>query len=187
MSMLKAVRRVVTGHTARGSSVVLLDGIATNTLANPARPGRGLTDLWVTDRAPAGNAGRADAADGPIKLEPPPKGSVFRFFQIPPEAEDEALSREERERRTAAAFERMGAAATRVDTTRHPAMHKTRTVDYVILLSGEVTMLLDEGEVTLKPFDVVIQRGTNHAWVNRGSLPAVLAGVLIDAEPVQSA
>jgi mannose-6-phosphate isomerase-like protein (cupin superfamily) len=77
----------------------------------------------------------------------------------------------------------MGAAGTRVDTSRHPAMHKTRTVDYVILLSGKVTMLLDEGEVHLEPFDVVIQRGTNHAWVNRGSEPAVLAGILVDAEP----
>ncbi len=182
--MLRPVRRIVTGLNARGRSVVLLDGIATSVLANPARPGRGLTDLWVTDRAPASNVGSADAANRPVRLEPPPKGSVFRFFQISPEAQDDALSPEERERRTAAAFERMGGDATRVDTSRHPAMHKTRTVDYIILLSGEVTMLLDEGEVHLKPFDVVIQRGTNHAWVNRGSEPAVLAGILIDAEPV---
>jgi quercetin dioxygenase-like cupin family protein len=61
-------------------------------------------------------------------------------------------------------------------------MHKTKSVDYIILLSGEVTMLLDEGEVDLKPFDVVIQRGTNHAWVNRGAEPALLAAILIDAE-----
>jgi quercetin dioxygenase-like cupin family protein len=61
-------------------------------------------------------------------------------------------------------------------------MHQTKTVDYVIVLSGEVTMLLDEGEVDLKPFDVVIQRGTNHAWINRGAEPALLVGILIDAE-----
>ena len=72
----------------------------------------------------------------------------------------------------------------RTDTTRHPGMHKTRTIDYVVLLSGEVTMLLDKGEVDLKPFDVVVQRGTSHAWVNKGKEPALLAAVLIDAKPV---
>ena len=61
-------------------------------------------------------------------------------------------------------------------------MHKTRTIDYVVLLSGEVTMLLDKGEVDLKPFDVVVQRGTSHAWVNKGKEPALLAAVLIDAQ-----
>ena len=52
------------------------------------------------------------------------------------------------------------------------------------MLKGEVTMFLDEDEVDLKPFDVVVQRGTNHAWVNKGSEPAVLVAVLIDAEPL---
>ena len=63
-------------------------------------------------------------------------------------------------------------------------MHKTSTVDYIVLLSGEVTMLVDEGEVDLNPGDVVVQRGTNHAWVNRTEQPAVLVAVLVDAEPV---
>jgi quercetin dioxygenase-like cupin family protein len=63
-------------------------------------------------------------------------------------------------------------------------MHKTKTVDYIILLEGEITLLLDEDEVDLKPFDVVIQRGTNHAWINKGSSPALLVAVLIDAEPI---
>ncbi|KKM91021.1 hypothetical protein LCGC14_1232730 [marine sediment metagenome] len=63
-------------------------------------------------------------------------------------------------------------------------MHTTKTVDYIILLQGEVTLLLDEEEVELKPFDVVIQRGTNHAWINKGSTPALLAAILIDAEPL---
>jgi quercetin dioxygenase-like cupin family protein len=63
-------------------------------------------------------------------------------------------------------------------------MHTTRTIDYVILLSGRVTLLLDKGEVDLKPFDVVVQRGTNHGWVNRGTEPALFAAVLIDAKPL---
>ena len=63
-------------------------------------------------------------------------------------------------------------------------MHRTRTVDYIILLQGDVTLVLDQDEVRLKPFDVVVQRGTNHAWRNNGNQPALLAGVLIDALPV---
>jgi len=78
----------------------------------------------------------------------------------------------------------MGAGHNRDPNARHPNMHKTDTVDYIILLQGEVTLILDEGDVDMKPFDVVVQRGTNHAWSNRGTEPAVLAGVLIDAEPV---
>jgi mannose-6-phosphate isomerase-like protein (cupin superfamily) len=114
------------------------------------------------------------------RLEPPPGGSIFRFAAIPPE--DSSISPAERERLTAKMFEQMDAAHCRPDTTRHPAMHKTRTIDYVVLLSGQVTLLLDEGEVDLKPFDVVVQRGTNHAWVNKGKEPALLAAVLIDAQ-----
>jgi mannose-6-phosphate isomerase-like protein (cupin superfamily) len=178
--MLKPVRRIVTGHNEAGRSMMVFDGPSPHTLET--KPGRGLINLWITESTPASNAGHTDAADRPIRAEPPPHGSVMRFFQVAPAAEDAALSAEERERQRAIAFERMGAAHTRVDTTRSPGMHKTKTVDYIILLSGEVTMLLDEGEVDLKPFDVVIQRGTNHAWVNRGSEPALFAGILIDAE-----
>ena len=76
----------------------------------------------------------------------------------------------------------MGAAHERVDTSKHPAMHKTKTIDYIILLSGDVTLLLDEDEVRLKPFNVVVQRGTNHAWVNNGNEPALLIAVLIDSD-----
>jgi quercetin dioxygenase-like cupin family protein len=61
-------------------------------------------------------------------------------------------------------------------------MHKTKTIDYIILLDGDVTLLLDEDEVRLKPFNVVVQRGTNHAWVNNGSEPALLIAVLIDSD-----
>ena len=83
---------------------------------------------------------------------------------------------------TAEAFKKMGAAHHQVDTTRHPAMHKTNTIDYIILLKGDVTLLLDEEEVDLKPFDVVVQRGTNHAWVNNGTDTALFIAVLIDSD-----
>jgi quercetin dioxygenase-like cupin family protein len=61
-------------------------------------------------------------------------------------------------------------------------MHKTESIDYIVLLKGDVSLILDEEEVRLQPFDVVVQRGTNHAWVNHGDEPALLIAVLIDAE-----
>jgi len=106
---------------------------------------------------------------------------VFRYFTVSPEAP--AMTTEQLEQITAMGMASVGAAHCRVDTSRHPAMHKTNTVDYIIIMKGNVTMLVDEGEVDLGPRDVVVQRGTNHAWVNKGSEPALLAAVLIDAEP----
>jgi naringenin degradation protein FdeH len=61
-------------------------------------------------------------------------------------------------------------------------MHRTRTIDYALILSGEIDMLLDDSEVHLKAGDVLIQRGTNHAWVNRGDAPCRVAFILLDAK-----
>ena len=91
---------------------------------------------------------------------------------------------DERRKLVAERFAAMDASDALVDVSRHPAMHKTRTVDYIILLSGKVTLLLDDDEVALEPFDVVVQRGTNHAWVNHGDEEALLIAVLVDAEPI---
>ncbi len=113
-------------------------------------------------------------------LSPPNGGTKFRYFQINPTPE--GVPADLIEAATAEAFEKMGAAHHRVDTTRHPAMHKTKTIDYIILLKGDVTLLLDNEEVDLKPFDVVVQRGTNHAWVNNGNEPALFIAVLIDSD-----
>jgi len=164
-------RRIVTGHDAEGKSIIVSDG--------PPAP---IAEFWVTDSAPADNSTAGDLAAGPRRLEPPPNGSRFRFFMVEPE--DPSVSASQREEMAARRFEAMGASHCRVDTSRHPGMHKTRTVDYIILLSGEVTLLVDKGEVDMKPFDVVIQRGTNHAWVNKGKEAATLVAVLIDAKPV---
>ena len=117
-----------------------------------------------------------------ILLSPEKGGTKFRYFQINPIPEgipDEAI-----EAATAEAFEKIGAAHHRVDTSKNAAMHETDTIDYIILLKGDVTLILDEEEVKLKPHDVVVQRGTNHAWVNNGTEPALLIAVLIDKELV---
>jgi Cupin domain len=167
--MAAQFRRIVTGHDAEGKSIVAIDGLATEFGA-----------YWQTGGAPADNRSTGDAGQLVNALEPPPSGSIFRFATIAPE--DPKLTREEREVATAKMFARIHAEHCRPDTTRDPGMHKTKTVDYVILLSGEVSLMLDRGEVKLKPFDVVVQRGTNHAWINKGKEPAIIAAVLIDAE-----
>ena len=167
--MAREPRRVVTGHDAEGKSVFVIDG--------PPTP---FGAYWLTDSTPVDNRGSGDSGQQVRKLEPPPAGSIFRFAAIPPD--DPSVSREERERRAAKAFAQMEATHCRVDTSRDPGMHKTRTIDYVVLLSGELTLILDKGEVDLKPFDVVVQRGTNHAWINKGKEPALIAAVLIDAK-----
>jgi quercetin dioxygenase-like cupin family protein len=81
-------------------------------------------------------------------------------------------------------FEAANAGHARKSMGRHPSMHRTDSVDYIVLLKGDVTALLDIGEVEMKPFDLLIQRGTNHRWVNHGEEPALLVAVLVDAEPL---
>ena len=69
------------------------------------------------------------------------------------------------------------------DSAKHPTMHKTNSIDYLVVISGEMWMVMEEGEVLLKAGDCIVQRGTNHAWKNKGDKPCLLAAVLIDADP----
>ena len=165
-------RRIITGHDADGRSVVALDG--------PFLDNAPLLEAWAAGEGPVDSRGVADQAAGPSRLCPPPGGSKFRYFTVAPTPD--GVPREALEAAYAEKFAEFGASACRVDTSRHPSMHKTQTLDYIIVLKGEVTLLLDEGEVKLKPFDVVVQRGTNHGWVTDGPEPALLAAILIDAE-----
>jgi hypothetical protein len=179
-------RRIVTGHDAQGRSIIVSDGAPTNVVPNPADSDRGHINFWRTERVPADNTVFADPMAGPpCPLAPPKGGTMFRFFQIAPERNEAGLSAAERNTRMGQMFEAAGAADARVDTRRHPSMHKTDSVDYIVLLKGEVTALLDVGEVKMRPFDVLIQRGTNHGWVNHGEEPALLVAVLVDAESLR--
>ncbi|MGH7948053.1 MAG: cupin domain-containing protein [Candidatus Binataceae bacterium] len=177
--MINERRRVITGHDKDGKSFVAIDGPPGAAIGSG---GAGLGEIWVTDQTPEDNSSSDDRARRPIRLEPPRGGSIFRYFALDPENPN--MSTAEREAAAAAAFKAINGEHCRVDTSRNPGMHTTRTVDYIILLDGEVTLLLDRGEVKLKPFDVVVQRGTNHAWVNHGPKRALLVAVLIDAEPL---
>jgi len=168
---MKPVRRVVTGHRD-GRAVVLFDSAAPN---QKLRQVTGLvsTLLWVTDEAPADISGKADRAAREIGVPPPPNGSIFRVVDFPPESG--ARSRE-------AVLKEMGVADH--GGARHAAMHRTRSVDYAIVIEGAIDMLLDDSEVHLEAGDVLVQQGTNHAWVNRGDRPCRIAFVLIDAQEI---
>ena len=172
---MSPLRRVVTGHTDQGRSTVLMDG------PPPSGPAAADRYLWTTSATPADNRGADDAARTPLRLEPPAGGSVFRVVEFPPQSALAGLSIEQKEAFFRDLFAGMEAAHCRVDTRRSPGMHRTRTLDYVVVLSGEITLLLDEAEVTLRPGDLVVQRGTNHDWIVRGEEPARIAVVMIDA------
>jgi mannose-6-phosphate isomerase-like protein (cupin superfamily) len=178
--MPKPVRRVVTGHNAAGRSIFVMDGPAPHVYCRS--PGSAeVTELWETRGAPADNSGNAEVTDHPFKLAPPKNGSVFRIIEYPPDKERLAALQAQR----AAPDDGSGHGdAFDRGAPRHPGFHKTNSVDYAIVLSGEIYALMDEGEVLLKAGDVLIQRGTNHAWSNRSDKPATLAFVLIDAHAV---
>ena len=176
--MIKPIRRIVTGHNARGRSIFVSDAPSPHVLTLPGRPDFALTDLWASDGAPASNAGSADAAKRRMSLEPPRNGTIFRIVEFPPDAAGGGFDR-------AAAFRAMGAShAMDPDASRHPAMHRTDTVDYAIVLSGEIWALMDEGETLLRAGDTLVQRGTNHAWSNRSDQPCLVAFILVSAAPL---
>jgi mannose-6-phosphate isomerase-like protein (cupin superfamily) len=177
--MPKKIRRVVTGHNEEGKSVIISDDPSPHVLALPGVEDFALTNLWVTDGSPAGNAGYPDAACRPVVLEPPPGGTIFRIVEFPP---DKSLG-EHFDRK--AVFDAMSASsAMDPDASRHPGMHKTATVDYAIVLSGEIYAVMDEGETLLRAGDTLVQRGTNHAWSNRSETPCLVAFILVSASPV---
>ncbi len=174
---LRARRRVVTGHDAKGRAVVLFDGESPHTFVLEKAGGLRLTEIWETRSSPADNSGARDAADHERRIDPVGGGSVFRIIEYPPDSVRlKTLAPE-------SFFRGMGAKVADAATRRHPGMHKTDTVDYCVVLSGEIWAVIDEGEVMLRAGDCLVQRGTNHAWSNRSEEPCVIAFVLIAAKP----
>jgi len=176
---IRRPRRIVTGHDAHGLSVFLSDGPAPNLLQPDHSPNVGMCDLWETKSTPADNSGDVDAADRPVKLAPPTGGSVFRIVEFPPDKDRNWAGKSK-------VFAQYGAHEALAEQGRHPGFHRTHSVDYAIVLEGEVWALMDVGETLMKAGDVLIQRGTNHAWANRSERPCRIAFVLIDAYPVES-
>jgi len=178
--MIWRVRRVLTGHDAEGRSTFIADGPAPNVKQVASVPGLALTDLWETREAPASNAGDADAAERPVRLEPPPRGTILRIVEFPPDAQWKTPG-------ARVPFEAIGAAHAPDKSSSDPMMHKTRTVDYIIVLKGEIHAVMETGEKLLRPGDILVQRGTNHSWSVRGNEPCIIAAVLVSAKPLKKA
>jgi quercetin dioxygenase-like cupin family protein len=148
--MAVEVRRVVTGHDAKGRAVVKIDEVSHNVTSS--RPGATACVVWTTESFPVNNTGDADAGLRQVGTTLK-NGTVFRVIEFAP-----------------------GVAARN---------HRTDSIDYAVVVSGEIDMEIDDSVVHLNAGDVLVQRGTIHNWVNRGTQPCVMAFVLIDAEPVE--
>jgi mannose-6-phosphate isomerase-like protein (cupin superfamily) len=172
--MAKAVRRVVTGHDTSGKAVVLTDSPAPNQKQRDS--GLVSTLLWATDETPADISGSRDRAERELGVAPPAGGSVLRVVDFPPLTAEAAAKLDWTAIHREMSLESHGAAA------RHPFTHRTRSIDYAIVLEGEIDMLLDDSEVHLRAGDILVQQGTSHAWVNNSNTNCRIAFVLIDAQ-----
>ena len=173
---LPPVRRIVTGSDATGRSYIAEDGVAPAMLTMEGRAGYRNNNIWRTVGSPAPLA----ASDSVLEhrgVLPPQGGTVLRVIDIPPEEKDPELRR----RQTEAVFAAMFADAKHDSShARHPGMHITDTIDYAIVLQGELVAIMDEGETVMRAGDILIQRGTHHAWANRSGAIARIAFILVD-------
>jgi hypothetical protein len=169
--MVKPVRRIVTGEDAEGRSMLLEDRPAPHVFRPSHSPNVGLTNLWELDALPASCTAAGDPTTRPFHLEPPSAGNIVRIVEFPPDRERNYGNQVE-------LFEQYGAAHARDASARHPGFHKTASIDYAIVLEGEIWTLMDIGETLMKQGDVLIQRGTNHAWSNRSGNIARVVFVL---------
>jgi mannose-6-phosphate isomerase-like protein (cupin superfamily) len=172
--MTQPTRRVVTGHDDQGKAVVLIDGPAPNVRVRAAS-GLISTLLWVSDETPADISGHTDRAERTIGVAPPSNGSILRIVDFPPLADGAAGIDH------AQVLREMGLPDAAAPSS-HAFMHRTRSLDYAIVLTGEIDMQLDETQVHLNAGDVLVQQGTNHAWINNGTQICRVAFVLVDAQ-----
>jgi mannose-6-phosphate isomerase-like protein (cupin superfamily) len=169
------IRRVVTGLDANNHAVVLFDSRLT-LKAPESRPPS--VNLWMTNSAPAGFSFKDDAGLRSGGLSPPDNGTVIRVVEFPPlDPAVEAKMDHNLMMKVVGDH-----APPRGLPVKHPLMHRTRTVDYAVILSGEIDMMLDDSTVHVKAGDVVVQQATNHAWINRGKEPCRILFVLMDSK-----
>lgn len=178
-------RRVVTGHDDSGKAIIVSDAAPAQAHLIGGPGGPTFFEVWSTGETPARIDRRsADPVDAGLVLAPPKGGTRIRVIEFPPEG---AAIRNLTEDEAAQKFGEMGGrdAARGKAGAPHPLMHRTQTVDYAIILEGELTLVVDEGETPLHPGDIVIQRGTNHAWANRSDRNCRVAFILIDGQFVE--
>lgn len=178
--MTRPVRRIVTGHASDGRAIIQEDGAAPRQQRIGGAIGPMFHEIWNTRATPAPiDRASAEPHEEGIVLAPPKNGTRIRVLDIPPEGDNlESLTEAERK----AHFAEIGAAEAVADGGRHAFMHRTETIDYGIVLEGEIVLIMDEGETLCRAGDIIIQRGTNHGWANRSNADCRIAFILIDGE-----
>lgn len=181
MEEQKKCRRIVTGHDADGKAIIIYDNdnVYTQLVGGPGGPT--FFEIWHTKETPASiDSHPVEPDEGGLVLPPPKGGTRIRVIEFPPEGD---AIRNLTGADAAAKFKSMGdeKAATATAGAPHPLMHRTQTIDYGIVLEGEITLVLDRAETIIRAGDIVIQCGTNHAWANRSDKPCRMAFILIDA------
>jgi Cupin domain len=175
------IRRIVTGHDAGGNAIIQEEGPPARIQRIGGEHGPLFYEVWNTRETPARiDKGSGEPAEAGISLAPPQNGTRIRVLDIEP---DDPSIRNLTPEQARAHFAEIGAtdASSHAGAaSRHAFMHRTETVDYGIMLEGELTLLMDEGETVVRRGDIVIQRGTNHGWANRSGKPCRIAFVLID-------
>jgi len=176
------IYRVVTGHDENGNAIILENGPLNTVMDLEAVPGTKFHEVWNTSDTPAPITNtQTDPTIGPVVLPPMKSGTRIRFVDIPPDTE-EFLTHGKGNMKDM--FSKVGdeGASTVKEDSPHPLMHRTESVDYGILIEGELTLIVDKGEAILKPGSVVIQRGTNHAWANRSGKMCRILFILIGGQ-----
>jgi hypothetical protein len=176
-----AIRRVITGDDKDGKSVIIVDGAPGASMAEAGLGG--LLDIWADTHGPLDPKDHTPANLEPVNLHPPKGGVKMRWFVIEPQRE--GVPKEIADKATKAAFARFGAGDAIFDQSRASGMHETHSIDVICLIKGDASLILENDETRLKPGNIVIQRGTNHAWIAHGG-PALFLAVLIDRELVRS-
>jgi mannose-6-phosphate isomerase-like protein (cupin superfamily) len=167
------VRRVVTGLDENNHAVVLFDS---NITLKQDSPVIASTNFWITDSTPP-SMSKQDTANRPIGVSPPDNGTKFRIVEFAPlDAATEAKLPPEM------IMKGVNHPPAKGIPVKHPMMHRTRTLDYAMILSGEIDMMLDDTSVHLKQGDVIVQQATNHGWVNHGTQPCRILFVLMDSK-----
>ena len=177
------VRRIVTGHDEAGRAIIQEDGPVPRVQRIGGAVGPLFHEVWNTRTTPAPiDAASGEPPEDGISLAPPRNGTRIRVLDIPPD--DESLSSVTPEQ-ARAHFAEIGAGDAASHTgsgSRHAHMHRTETIDYGIVIEGELVLIVDEGETTVRAGDIVIQRGTNHGWANRSDRNCRIVFVLIDGK-----
>lgn len=176
-----AIRRVVTGHDEQGKSVVLSNGVVARDIAFQHVPGFTAALVWATQSGQGLPAGRHDAAADAASWVPEPDGSRLLVITFPP---DKVMLADGFDPQAAGAeYGAVLPGLAEKFEQEHPGMHTTDSVDYGVVLDGEIVLELDDGrEILCSQHDIVIQQGNRHAWRNRSDRPATVLFVLLGAQ-----